>query len=240
MAQNYPLFKVFFTAFALAVLPQPVRAEVACIAEVSYRWVKEQSSPVEKGGSGVDLNKGATPGGAPSADSSAAPTGAPSAGAPPERVVPGEQKVRFAQVERRGQDERAAKAGLQIEVNRQKARAYERCKRDHESFGDCVSTKMSTKVATLNSLSFSARSKVEEALIDECRVEQGRCVSIDSDEPTCRDLSAVPASAGPETTDRATGAAKAEGGDKKGSAKEAAKPAEPASSDKSKPAKKKP
>jgi hypothetical protein len=102
---------------------------------------------------------------------------------------------------------------------------------------------MSTQVATLNSLSFSARSKVEEALIEECRVQQGRCSSVDSEEPTCRDLVAgavaAPATAPTGAPGGASEAAKAEGGDTKGAAKEPAKTTEPAA-DKAKSAKKKP
>ncbi len=244
----------FVSALALIVLAQAAGAEVACIAEVSYRWTREQSAPAAEaaglaksaGSRGAveptrDVAAAGSSASAASANSAGTKLGAtPSSDSPtPQGSVPGEQKVRFAQVERRGQDERAVRAGLQIEVNRQKARAYERCKRDHESFGECVSIKMSTKGATLNSLSFSARSKVEEALIDECRVQQGRCVSIDSDEPSCRDLAPRVGS-----SDGALGATNAEGGSAKTSVKEAtkdvAKPAVSAAGDKAKSAKKKP
>jgi len=238
MAQKSLLSSVFFSALALRVLAQPVSAEVVCVAEVSYRWSKDQPTAT---GPGV-ATSGAALGTAGSASSFKA---VESAGPPGLAGAPGEQRVRFAQVERKGQDERAVRAGLQIEVNRQKARAHERCKRDHESFGDCVSTKMSTKVGSLNSLSFSARSKVEEALIEECRIQQGRCVSIDSEEPACRDLAAVSGSvaaggASAGAPDNASEAAKAAGGDAtKGAAKDATKPPESAA-DKTKPSKKKP
>jgi hypothetical protein len=94
----------------------------------------------------------------------------------------------------------------------------------------------------LNSLSFSARSKVEEALIEECKLQQGRCVSIDSGEPTCRVIvgAAEPASVAAEAPSGGSAEApKAEGSDGKAADKATGKAAEPAA-DKAKSAKKKP
>jgi len=249
MAQNYRLFFSSLSALALTQLAQPVEAEVACVAEVYYSWVREQSALADRvavatnptssaGASGaMGSTKVNSAGEPPSSAASSSSAGAVSSdSATPQVGLPGQQRVRFVQVERRGADERAVRAGLQIEVNRQKARAHERCKRDHESFGECVSTKLSIKGATLNSLSFSARSKVEEALIDECRIQQGRCLSIDSDEPTCRNLVAGAGNSG-----GASGVLKAEEEDAKSPPKEAAKPTkQAATADKPKPAKKKP
>lgn len=193
--QNVTFFSLLSSLFASLFASSPATAEVACVVEVSYRWVREQTPSAAREASQE---------GEPKPKESKAGTAAPAAGAagatgptevpktPTQAARPGEQQVRVASVERRGKDERAAKAGLLVEVNRQKSRAHERCKRDHESFGDCVSTKLSAKSSTIQSLSFSARAKVEEALIEECRVQQGQCVSIDASEPVCRDLSGAP------------------------------------------------
>lgn len=191
MARKYLAPFIFSPALALLVVARPVTAEVACVAEVGYRWVKEQSSaPQLDQAMDQDRDKGEDAGGAvqtPGAETPAPGAGTPSA-APPQQRQPGEQRMKFATIERRGVDEGAAKAGLLIEVNRQKARAHERCSKDHESFGECVGSKLSAKGTTLNSLSFSARVKLEEALIEECKVQQGRCLGVDSSEPTCRIL----------------------------------------------------
>jgi hypothetical protein len=223
----------------------PVYAEFVCSADVSYRWVKEgarlpsDSPPAKDGENGsASGREGGSAGEAKEADTKAAEK------VDAKKTSPTESLVRFASIERRGMDEQSARAGLLVEVNRQKARAHDRCRREHESFGDCVSTKMAIKASTLNSLSFSARSKVEEALIDECRVQQGRCTAIDSGEPLCRDLSPVPAAAAPEGGEpKATSGAKGDtaskgepAADKAGGDKKAAEPA----ADKSKAAKKKP
>jgi hypothetical protein len=208
----------FLTVVVAYAQSSEVSAEVVCTSEVSYRWVRdEQEAPrdeaIVKKGEAQEKNE-------------------------EPKVNAQERLVRFALIERRGKDEQTARAGLLIEVNRQKARAHERCKREHESFGDCVSTKMSIKGSTLNSLSFSARSKVEEALIDECRVQQGHCTSIDSNEPTCRDLAVAPAGgAGTPAPGAEKDAAKADaGGDKAGADKKAPE----AAADKGKAPKKKP
>jgi hypothetical protein len=164
---------LLIVAFVMAT-PTVLLAEFACGAEVSYKWAK--------GGAG-------TAAGAPTAPAGA--TVAPSAGAGAAQP----SIVRFSAIERTGTDEAAAKASLQAEVNRQKVRASESCKRDHEGYGACVATKLSVQSSTLNSLSFSVRNEVEKAIIEECREQQGACVSVESSEPVCKEVVAVAASA---------------------------------------------
>jgi hypothetical protein len=208
----------FLTVVVAYAQSSEVSAEVVCTSEVSYRWVGEDrvesKDPAEPKQSDSNFKE------------------------EEKKVKPQERLVRFASIERRGKDEQSARIGLIVEVNRQKARAHERCKREHESFGDCVSTKMSIKGSTLNSLSFSARSKVEEALIDECRVQQGRCTSIDSNEPTCRDLAV--SSAGGDGTPAPGGEKDAAKSDAGGEKAEGDKKAPEAAADKGKAPKKKP
>jgi hypothetical protein len=221
----------------------PVYAEFACSVDVSYRWVKEggsDSSDITYADAGRKADA-AEARGVPGVAKTAENKVGTNEDAP--KAALSESLVRFASIERRGKSEQDARAGLLVEVNRQKARAHDRCRREHESFGDCVSTKMAIKASTLNSLSFSARSKVEEALIDECRVQQGRCGAVDSGEPVCRDLSVAQA---PTTADegdgkaaqgtKGDGATKGEAAGEKGGGDK--KPAE-AAADKDKPAKKK-
>ena len=228
MNRKIPSLITFFAAFVGYAQSAPVHAEVVCSADVSYRWIKEGGASPSDSSSAKESSGGGSQGEVKDTEKVDA-----------KRSPPTESLVRFASIERRGNDEQLARAGLLIEVNRQKARAHERCKHDHESFGDCVSTKMAIKASTLNSLSFSARGKVEEALIDECRVQQGRCAAIESGEPVCRDLSAAQAAAAPDGGGDAKPVAGAKGepaGDKAGGDK---KPAE-AAGDKGKAAKKKP
>ena len=104
-------------------------------------------------------------------------------------------------LERGGSDEQAAKAAVQVEADRQRIRASEACKRDHESFGTCVALKMGASSSVLNSLGFSARAELEKALSEECRQQQGTCISVEVTEPKCRELAeAKPAAAAPGET----------------------------------------
>jgi hypothetical protein len=188
----------YFIAASVAVLPSMGSAEFACSAEVSYKWTKGKVAVQSAGGASGAA--GGASGGRAGATATAAAGGAPPS------------VVRFSTVERTGADEVAAKAALQIEINRQKVRASESCKRDHEGFGACVSTKLSVQSSVLNSLSFSVRNEVEKAILDECREQQGACVAVESSDPSCKEIvaAAVPAS----------GAGDAKKGDgKKGDAK---------------------
>lgn len=100
-------------------------------------------------------------------------------------------------LERGGIDESGARTALQMEVDRQRIRASEACKREHEAFGTCVALKMSSQSTVLNSLSFSARSELEKALADECRHQEGTCLGVEVSEPKCREIVAAQASASP-------------------------------------------
>ena len=169
-------FVAFLVAFLAIVPSHELRAEFVCSTDVSYTWAK---TPPEKPAP-VDADPSMPPGGHSKGASPTAP--------PPAEPTPKPSIIRFAGVQRYGLDEAGAKANLKIEVNRQKARASEACKRDHESIGDCMATKLSTKSSTLNSLGFSARAELEKALTRECSEQQGVCLSVESSEPQCRDL----------------------------------------------------
>lgn len=182
---------ILFFAAAAVVAPVGVWAEVVCSSDVSYTWAK---SGADEGGTGGD---------APAAPTSASTTQQGSSSQPTPTVV------RFSAPQRAGLDEAGAKANLQIEVNRQKARASEQCKRDHESIGDCMATKLSARASILNSLSFSARAELEKALTKECSGQQGVCLSVDASEPQCRTISASKATEG-ESGDNKTPAKKPE------------------------------
>jgi hypothetical protein len=85
-----------------------------------------------------------------------------------------------------------------METDRQRIRASEACKREHEAFGTCVALKMSARATVLNSLSFSARSELERALAEECRQQEGTCLGVEVSEPKCREIVAAKPSASPE------------------------------------------
>lgn len=188
MKRFYSDVLYFFVAVSVGVVPQRALAEFVCVSDISYKWAKQ-------GPDGGELPAGTAPGtdarpgeGSPGAGSSSTPL-------PEKTPASGEalvSQVRFASVTRTAADEEGAKASLVVEVNRQKGRASERCKRDHESFGDCLATKLSTKAGVLNSLGFSTRSQLEQALTRECQTQQGTCLGVDSSEPVCREVTPAP------------------------------------------------
>ncbi len=106
----------------------------------------------------------------------------------PPTATPEPTIVRLLGVERGGNDEPGARAALQIETDRQRIRASEACKREHEAFGTCVALKMSSNSSALNSMSFSARAELEKALTEECRQQEGTCLAVEVSEPKCREI----------------------------------------------------
>ena len=204
------LFAPVITSLLL-FFPGSVRAEFVCSSDISYRWVRSDSAVEQQERTSSKDDKAEAP--------TAVPVTPPPAAAA--------SQVRYATVERGGGDEAAAKTSLGIELSRQKARASERCKREHESFGECLATKMSVKGSVLNSLSFSARAQLEKALTEECQLQQGRCLGVDSSEPVCREVVKA------DKAEKGAPAVEVKSGDESKKPEEAAKGAEPAAAAKS-------
>jgi len=157
-------------------------AEFRCSSDISYKWVKRQ------------------PASTPAPAGAAKPAGVNQAPAPtpaPPQPTPEPTIVRLLGLERSGTDEASARAALQMETDRQRIRASEACKRDHEAFGTCVALKMSSQATILNSLSFSARSELEKALSEECRHQEGTCLGVEVSDPKCREIAAAQPSTSP-------------------------------------------
>jgi hypothetical protein len=159
-----------------------VTAEFRCSSDISYKWVKRP--PAASHSPRADaVAQGRTP----------APTATPLPPAPtPEPTI-----VRLLGLERGGSDEASARTALQMEADRQRIRASEACKRDHESFGTCVALKMSSQANVLNSLSFSTRAELEKALTEECRQQEGSCLGVEVSEPKCREIVVAQPTASP-------------------------------------------
>jgi len=187
----------------------PLAAEVTCSTEVSYSWTpsntssnaegEQEGSPApaaESKARPVDVKGSPAPSGTATGTAASQQSPAPTAGetgalatdSPVAEPKPLHKPriVLFARVERSGDSEENARNSLEFEVERQKARAADRCKRAHESVGECLTTKLSGKASTLNSLSFSARAQAEKALVEECKVQEGRCLSVDTSKAICR------------------------------------------------------
>jgi len=189
--------RVSFSRFALVLAltgisfsATPSVAEFRCAAEISYRWVKtpEDPPPVPPGPPAA-LEKGKK-------DPPPAPT------RPPPPPTPEPAMVKMMGIERSGADEAAAKAALQVEADKQRIRASDLCKRDHESFGSCLATKLSNRASVLNSLSFKTRQELEKALSDECKRQQGTCISVEVSEAKCSEVGGTKAGGSPPVADK--------------------------------------
>ncbi len=189
-------------------MPRVAAAEFVCSSEIVYSWQRQDSGDDSATAAPVETSAPRAPIKGPAGKGSPVPpTPSPSLETPPSSATPSLVQVRVASVERAGRDEAAAKTALLVEVNRQKARASERCKQEHESFGECLATKLSAKASVLNSLSFSTRAQLEKALTNECQTQQGLCLGVESSEPVCREIAAAGADAGQAGKDKAPDAA---------------------------------
>lgn len=178
MCVKFRSFSWFCALLVVLAFSRGVLAEFSCRSDVSYKWVR------------TGKNETTVPAPSP-AGAGKAPAATPGQAQQAEPLV-----VRFSGIERVGKDEAEAKRILESEVSRQKVRASEICLRDHEAFGACVATKLSTKSSVLNSLSFSARAELEKALTEECQGQQGRCLGVEVSDAVCRELvSAQPTAA---------------------------------------------
>jgi hypothetical protein len=168
---------------SLLLISPEVTAEFRCTSDISYKWVKRQPAPTPH------FEGVVKPGGQAQAPS---PTLTPPPPPTPEPTI-----VRLLGLERGGNDEASARAALQMESDRQRSRASDACKRDHEAFGTCVALKTNYHANILNSLSFSARLEVEKALSEECRHQEGTCLGVDVSEPQCRQIATAQPSVSP-------------------------------------------
>ena len=84
-----------------------------------------------------------------------------------------------------GAEEAAIKAKIGEILPVEKGRAMEACRREHESFADCLSAKYAAKASVLNSLRFESRKSFEEAIHQDCSAQQGLCMEATGSEPQC-------------------------------------------------------
>ncbi len=171
MCVKFRSFWCLCAVVAVFVCSTTVVADFACRSDVSYKWVR------------TDKNETAPVVSSPAGAGKAPPTAVPAVDQQAKELI-----VRFSGIERVGKDEAEAKRLLESEVSRQKVRASEICLREHEAFGACVATKLSTKSSVLNSLSFSARTELEKALTAECQGQQGRCLGVEVSAAACHEL----------------------------------------------------
>ncbi len=120
------------------------------------------------------------------------------------------EEVRVSGAEAKGVDENAAKTAVGEAIGREKSRAYERCRSQHENMAQCVSSKYESTATILHSTGFAARKVIEDAISNDCKAVQGVCQGVVASDPQCA-----------ETVQ--PGAAEEEKGGKEGKEKDAGK-----------------
>jgi hypothetical protein len=122
-----------------------------------------------------------------------------------------EQEIRWATVERGAEEEKAARALVSEEALQEVRRAEIDCRKLRENLSDCIAAKFVVYKDTLNSMTFSGRKALEQAITKDCEKQQGKCLGASVTEAVCEEKAAAGAKG------------KEKEGDKKGDAKGAKK-----------------
>ena len=168
--------KYFLLTATFSLIADTCWADFTCRTEVQYRW-RAESAVVQTGKASATPDPAATPASAN-----------------------GEQTVYWALVERKGPTEEEAKRLMADAALQQRSSADKACKQQHENLATCIANKFSALSSTLNSLTFSARRALEEAVTTDCKKQQGACISSFAGDPVC--------------TEKKSEEEKAEGGEK--------------------------
>lgn len=143
-------------------IPKACLAEFICKGEVQYKWRAATSDNLS--------TKSNT---------------APLAQATPQPSSSEEQGVFWAVVERKGATEEEAKRSVVDASIPQRSAADKACRLQHENLTSCVANKFTSLSSTLNSLTFSARRSLEEAVTSDCNKQQGTCLPSVVSDPIC-------------------------------------------------------
>lgn len=138
-----------------------LRAEFICKAEISYKWTQSVG-----------------PKRVVAEDEDTSGDGAVSDEAP-------EHSVFWSLIERRAATEDEAKARAADAAATQKPGAEKACRDLRENLAGCIAGKYASMSSTMQSLGFSARKAMEEAISQDCKKMQGRCLGADIPEIKC-------------------------------------------------------
>lgn len=96
-----------------------------------------------------------------------------------------ERKEFFAVVERVGASEDETKRILDEYVLREKGRAQERCREQHENLSGCIASRFASHGTVFSNLTFTARRALETAINEDCTALQGICGAAQATELVC-------------------------------------------------------
>lgn len=96
-----------------------------------------------------------------------------------------EQSVPYVSVQQAGPDEAAAKNALTEFLGTEREKARTACREAHQNLARCIASKFSATGAVMQTMTFSARKALEEAITKDCEREQGICGEVAASEPKC-------------------------------------------------------
>ena len=101
-------------------------------------------------------------------------------------------EVFYGELRAKGADEISTKAKIETDILKNKAKALERCKNQYENTAGCVQGKLSASAGVFQSSTFSARKALEDALLADCKKQQGTCREVKSSEIKCTVIEPTP------------------------------------------------
>ncbi len=149
--------------FFLVFMTDAAHADFTCAADVSFKWQQDAEQPP-----------------APvKADEKSPP--APAATSQPEDSF-------WARVEVKGKDEAQSKGALGERVVAEQAAAMRECRKQHENLAGCIGSKYYAMGSVLNTLGFTARKNLEDAIRSDCEKRQGKCLGASAGEAKCQEI----------------------------------------------------
>ena len=102
-------------------------------------------------------------------------------------------EVFYGELRTKGADEVNTRAKIETEILKTKVKALERCKSQYENTAGCVQGKLSASAGVFQSSTFSARKALEDALLADCKKQQGTCKEVKASEVKCTVIEPTPA-----------------------------------------------
>lgn len=151
-----------------ALIPGALHAEFRCQADVSYVWKK--TPPVLEEGEKQQMSDEQEE---------------------PKRLV-------FSQPFSEAETEEKARAKLESLVLRERGKAREACRREHENVSHCIGSKLESMRGVLDRSGFSVRQRLEESIQTDCEQKRGLCQKTEVSEYVCEETAAAAAEEGEE------------------------------------------
>ncbi|RMD86393.1 MAG: hypothetical protein D6808_03425 [Candidatus Dadabacteria bacterium] len=101
----------------------------------------------------------------------------------------GDKKTKsfWKNISARGDREEDAKRVLEEKIDRLKNKAISECRKVHENTAGCIAERYKAVESRYSSLSFRARKAIDEAIISDCKKQEGVCLEAESGKIVCKE-----------------------------------------------------